>query len=121
MMPATIHAAKTSCTEPTARAISLGTRKIPVPIVSLITIAVAARSVSPPTSPPPCDCDNSLCAESIFEDVMERSEAYYRAPPRSMRCLGSAGILPAVFAQIGHPALCQEPPVTSSAHAHFPV
>jgi hypothetical protein len=31
---------------------------------------------------------------------MERSEAYYRAQPRSMSRLGSAGILPAFFAKL---------------------
>src|SRR5437879_13489488 len=41
MNPPIIHAAKTSAAEPTARAMSLVTRKMPVPIVSLITIAVA--------------------------------------------------------------------------------
>src|SRR6266581_1576352 len=41
MSPPIIHAAKTSFADPTARAMSLVTRKMPVPIVSLITIAVA--------------------------------------------------------------------------------
>ncbi len=41
MSPPIIHAAKTSLADPTARAMSLVTRKMPVPIVSLITIAVA--------------------------------------------------------------------------------
>src|SRR5260370_19359193 len=41
MNPPITHAAKRSAAEPTARAMSLVTRKMPVPIVSLITIAVA--------------------------------------------------------------------------------
>src|SRR5437899_7581252 len=49
MSPPIIHAAKTSLAEPTARAISLLTKKIPEPIVSLITIAVAAHRPRPRT------------------------------------------------------------------------
>src|SRR5882724_10176040 len=41
MIPPMIQATKTSLTEPTARAISLLTRKIPDPRVSPITMAVA--------------------------------------------------------------------------------
>ena len=44
MTPPMIHAAKTMATEPTARAMSLETRKIPVPIVSPMTMAVADHS-----------------------------------------------------------------------------
>src|SRR6516164_2507483 len=45
--PPTIQAAKTRAAVPTARAMSLVTRKIPVPIVSLITIAVADHKPRP--------------------------------------------------------------------------
>src|SRR5690348_5381529 len=84
MNPATIHAAKTSWIEPTVRAMSLVTRKMPVPIVSLMTTAVAARNVKPRTSPPECECCESPCESGVGE-AMERSEDYYRAQPRSMR------------------------------------
>src|SRR5882724_1013230 len=47
MKPPRIHAAKTSVAEPTARAMSLATRKMPVPIVSPITIAAAAHNPRP--------------------------------------------------------------------------
>src|SRR5712675_928024 len=47
MIPPIIHAANTSLAEPTARAMSLLTRKIPVPMVSPITIAVADHNPSP--------------------------------------------------------------------------
>src|SRR5882757_7466839 len=68
-MPATIHAVNTSEIEPTVRAMSLVTRKIPVPMVSPMTIAAAERSVRPRTRPPACDC-----GESGVDEVMERSE-----------------------------------------------
>ena len=42
--PATIQAAKTKPTEPTVRAMSLLTRKTPVPIVSPITMATADQA-----------------------------------------------------------------------------
>ena len=46
-----IHAARTSDSDPTIAAIALGTRKIPEPIVSPITTATAAHSPSPRRSP----------------------------------------------------------------------
>ena len=47
MNPPMIHAAKTSVAEPTARAMSLATRKTPVPMVSPMTMAVADHKPSP--------------------------------------------------------------------------
>src|SRR4029077_8420475 len=47
MTPPTVHAARTSAAEPTARAMSLVTRKMPVPMVSPMTIAVADHSPRP--------------------------------------------------------------------------
>src|ERR1700689_872983 len=44
-----IHAAKTSVVEPTARAMSLVTRKMPVPMVSPMTMAVAEGRPKPRT------------------------------------------------------------------------
>src|SRR5208283_2258782 len=49
MSPPRIHAAKTSLAEPTARAMSLATRKTPVPMVSPITMAVADQRPRPRT------------------------------------------------------------------------
>jgi len=47
MSPPITHAARTSVAEPTARAMSLVTRKMPVPIVSLTTTAVADQRPRP--------------------------------------------------------------------------
>ena len=49
MKPPAIHATKTSVAEPTARAMSLVTRKTPVPMVSPMTIAVADHRPKPRT------------------------------------------------------------------------
>src|SRR5580693_6476909 len=49
MSPPMIQAAKTRVAEPTARAMSLVTRKMPVPMVSPMTIAVADQRPSPRT------------------------------------------------------------------------
>src|SRR5579864_7108465 len=50
-MPPTIQAANTSAAEPTVRAMSLVTRKTPVPIVSPMTMAVAEHNPRPRTRP----------------------------------------------------------------------
>ena len=47
MSPPMSHAAKTSAADPTARAMSLVTRKMPVPMVSPMTIATADHRPSP--------------------------------------------------------------------------
>src|SRR5579863_9938732 len=80
MIPPRIHATKTKATEPTARAISLVTRKTPVPIVSPMTMAVADHTPRPRTS---SDESCRFCAAESLE-VMEEQRAYYPASTRSI-------------------------------------
>src|SRR5437660_10657350 len=76
MSPPIIHAAKTSLAEPTARAISLLTKKIPEPIVSLITIAVAAHRPRPRTR---SDRSGGLFGFGLVACTKD-DRAYYQGP-----------------------------------------
>src|SRR2546429_9493606 len=74
--PPKTPAAKTSLAEPTARAISLLTKKIPEPIVSLITIAVAAHRPRPRTR---SDRSGGLFGLGLVACTKD-DRAYYQGP-----------------------------------------
>src|SRR5580704_11968353 len=73
MSPPMIHAAKTRAVEPTARAMSLVTRKMPVPMVSPITMAAADQRPSPRIK---SECEGRAAKSGPFV-CMEVRRAYY--------------------------------------------
>src|SRR6266704_2115162 len=81
MRPPTIQAAKTSLAEPTARAMSLVTRKIPVPMVSPMTIAVADHRPRPRIK----SDGSGRAARSGRVAHMKVQRAYYQGLRRSTR------------------------------------
>src|SRR5580704_5401843 len=74
MSPPISHAAKTSVAEPTARAMSLVTRKTPVPMVSPMTIAAADQTPRPRIK---SECGVRAAGSGLVL-VMEAGRAYYR-------------------------------------------
>src|ERR1700728_2818180 len=84
-----IHAAKTRVVEPTARAMSLVTRKMPVPMVSPMTMAVADRRPKPRTK---WDClgrsasSGSLGVIEVREPTIRHREGQIGAGDRKNIC-----------------------------------
>src|SRR5215472_2588328 len=74
MSPPTIQAARTRMAVPTARAMSLVTRKMPVPMVSLITMAVADHRPRPRIKTDP----SSRFVRLGFVTFTKVDTAYYR-------------------------------------------
>src|SRR5215470_5408595 len=86
MMPPIIHAAKTSLAVPTARAMSLVTRKTPVPMVSPITMATADQRPRPRIN-----SEGVARAAGVGRiALIEVHRAYYRRPGGSIGCLLTA-------------------------------
>ena len=81
------QAANTNAVEPTARAMSLVTRKMPVPMVSPMTMATADQRPRPRTSSERGGCERFGGSGLIV--LIEFQGAYYQIERRSIRAAAS--------------------------------